>query len=892
MPRWGGLRLEPYKPNAVDADNDGIVQEDTAFERPAGTRLLNALGQAIADGMMTPGPVEGLRIVDGNGNDVAYTPRWAGQIPDGTTATGGLPSVTDNWPSVGDLSPSLKDRGLMIGDAIQRKREMDKKRALALPGTWGNPVMARDPDHALELIKDGHFVELEKPEDVVTLTDKLAEIAEDAIRKGKDAPNYGLCAVSVAGTNIFCAEQFKDSKLDNLRSDMPQLGGAPVPGTEADKKAQAIAKEKGKSPKEVDAAPEWIQSLTRRGIRTKTTKKKSSEMHASQKELVGAKVAQMMNAGLLRLRAIKAAKAGYPIDDPREEIMGDPNPHFGKPIDLDMAEAMWTPDAGSIFVSRDGYVIDGHHRWAAIVGMDAADGVMGGGEYAGEMQIIEVDLGIHEVLADARAFTQQFGIAAKAAKKKDISSDEPDTPDVPSAPSNPLQGTIVDDVVHARGSQREKREILDPVMEVFDRVLIAPIKRRPDDQVHVDTEAASLGSTGTKGNFNRSSPDRPPKRPTLRSRRFNKNLRKDAREDGRRGLPYGMAFDSRGARTSIQTGLSHRRARAATPDEIEAQRAANMARPDPAPTDVHVAFPQGDGAWYRIDGVAADVPYVVEPWDGTAADAMDRVPDHDWSSWEAKGYSSEREYLEAAWAFEAAQDEHAEQEQNGWPELKNRKKIKVARTGKGKRGVIAPHDPLDRQLTFAHELFHHFDYGYDPRGLSHMASEIEEILTAGDAVPAWLQGDDADPIPGRAEAVALIDAALNSGSMREYRIGSGEGGVLDARLADEMLSYVESPREIFARAATQWFMATHGSEEQREAARGLARKSVGEVMRNAQEANDEADRLGIEFDTEEEHLAYLHDKAGWDGTFAFTEAEMEIIGPLVEAVLRSWNAIK
>ena len=199
---------------------------------------------------------------------------------------------------------------------------------------------------------------------------------------------------------------------------------------------------------------------------------------------------------------------------------------------------------------------------------------------------------------------------------------------------------------------------------------------------------------------------------------------------------------------------------------------------------------------------------------------------------------------------------------------------------------------MDRQLTFAHELFHHFDYGHDPRGLSHMVSEVEEILTTGDAVPAWLQGDDADPIPGRAEVMALIDAALNSGSMREYRISHAEGGVLDARLSDEVLSYVESPREIFARAAAQWLMGTHGSEEQREGARVLARKSIGEVMRNAQEAADEVDRLGIEFDTEEEFFQYLEDKAGWDGTFAFTEAEMEIIGPLVEAVLRSWNAIK
>ena len=35
--RWGGLRIEPYKPNPKDADLDQIVQEGTIWERPKGT---------------------------------------------------------------------------------------------------------------------------------------------------------------------------------------------------------------------------------------------------------------------------------------------------------------------------------------------------------------------------------------------------------------------------------------------------------------------------------------------------------------------------------------------------------------------------------------------------------------------------------------------------------------------------------------------------------------------------------------------------------------------------------------------------------------------------------------------------------------------------------------
>ena len=42
-PRWGGLRPDPYNPDSPDADNDGIVQEGTLFERPAGTLIVSAI---------------------------------------------------------------------------------------------------------------------------------------------------------------------------------------------------------------------------------------------------------------------------------------------------------------------------------------------------------------------------------------------------------------------------------------------------------------------------------------------------------------------------------------------------------------------------------------------------------------------------------------------------------------------------------------------------------------------------------------------------------------------------------------------------------------------------------------------------------------------------------
>lgn len=80
--RWGGLRIEPYDPNARDADGDGIVQEGTAWERPAGTLVLDSAGREIAQGQESAFRPRGLRIVQrdtlfGRGyTDVPYTPTY------------------------------------------------------------------------------------------------------------------------------------------------------------------------------------------------------------------------------------------------------------------------------------------------------------------------------------------------------------------------------------------------------------------------------------------------------------------------------------------------------------------------------------------------------------------------------------------------------------------------------------------------------------------------------------------------------------------------------------------------------------------------------------------------------------------------------------------------
>lgn len=61
-----------YKPEAIDADGDGIVQEGTEFERPVGTELeiehvesveiMHTLSEALEGTVETTTPAEGVNV--------------------------------------------------------------------------------------------------------------------------------------------------------------------------------------------------------------------------------------------------------------------------------------------------------------------------------------------------------------------------------------------------------------------------------------------------------------------------------------------------------------------------------------------------------------------------------------------------------------------------------------------------------------------------------------------------------------------------------------------------------------------------------------------------------------------------------------------------------------
>ena len=195
-------------------------------------------------------------------------------------------------------------------------------------------------------------------DEVDDFLDRLNAEIKAAERSGRPTPNINLCKISVPGTNLFCG----DNK-GVPRKEMPQLGGKPRPGSDASKLPKS-----GKG--EVDGAKKFVEHLEEKGVKVSSDTVKASSLKASQNELVGAKVVGMKN-----------------------------NRDFD-------------PGSGEIFVSKDGYVIDGHHRWAAQVARDYEDGR--GGDL--NMKVRVVDMEIMDVLKEANSWADEFGIMPKEAK--------------------------------------------------------------------------------------------------------------------------------------------------------------------------------------------------------------------------------------------------------------------------------------------------------------------------------------------------------------------------------------------------------------------------------------------------------------------------------------------
>lgn len=228
--------------------------------------------------------------------------------------------------------------------------------ALSGTGTKQDPIhCGKDIKSAAKFLAQGLHIRLNQPEELSTLTDKIGKILRKAQEKGEKPPKIDMCKVSVPGTNLFCQETVGIPRIQ-----MPQMRGQPVPGSIADGKPRV--NKAGK----VDVSADFIEHLKSKGIKAEQLEIRASHLRASQNEIDGARVLELVEG--------KSAK------DLRER---------------------------PIFVTRDNYVLDGHHHWAALTVIGAGKGK----DY--KVPVYRLDMDIGEGVREANAFAKHVGIAPK-----------------------------------------------------------------------------------------------------------------------------------------------------------------------------------------------------------------------------------------------------------------------------------------------------------------------------------------------------------------------------------------------------------------------------------------------------------------------------------------------
>lgn len=150
------------------------------------------------------------------------------------------------------------------------------------------------------------------------------------------------------------------SDFDIERNLMPQLRGVPAPGSRgASQEYKGHRKKNG----EINVSELFVEDLSKYGIRSMKAQVSPKNLKPTQGEVDAAKV--------------------------QDERWDEPEKHFNP--------------RSYVLVSKDNYIIDGHHRWAGAVvrNPDA------------RIPVLKVDMTAEELLPYTRAFTERWGIQTK-----------------------------------------------------------------------------------------------------------------------------------------------------------------------------------------------------------------------------------------------------------------------------------------------------------------------------------------------------------------------------------------------------------------------------------------------------------------------------------------------
>lgn len=189
------------------------------------------------------------------------------------------------------------------------------------------------------------FANLRMQQDKAMLTNTVAE-------------DFDLATFTVPGTPLFNV-----GNKGYERHEMPQLKGYPLPDSSA-----AMHIKPTKSGK-LDMADVFLSELTYDNVLTTSYRTNPLSIRATQSQLSGMKVA-----------------------------------HCVQELETDASHKKFSM---SYFISRDRFLLDGHHGWASILAycLIHKQGVA--------INVIEVDMGIHKLVKYANAFMNKHGIGSK-----------------------------------------------------------------------------------------------------------------------------------------------------------------------------------------------------------------------------------------------------------------------------------------------------------------------------------------------------------------------------------------------------------------------------------------------------------------------------------------------
>ena len=251
------------------------------------------------------------------------------------------------------------------GSKVEEKKEGKKGEGKeeAPKQKEGTPALSKKGFTGPKTDKDSISGDKTVDQKIVNNLDRLAQMVNDAKKKGDKAPDYDLCEISVPGTNLFCQ---KNKGIP--RDKMPQLKGKPRKGSWAAENLQT------NKDGEVDGEAVFKASLKKNGTKVEEGEVDVTKLKASQNQMVGAKIAGM-------LQALK--------ENPEHPAITAP-----------------------IYVSKDGFIMDGHHRWAAMVALRMAQGDK---NKPVKMKVIKVDKTAMELIDTINQFCDSIGIEAKPA---------------------------------------------------------------------------------------------------------------------------------------------------------------------------------------------------------------------------------------------------------------------------------------------------------------------------------------------------------------------------------------------------------------------------------------------------------------------------------------------